>query len=64
MARIRKFDLVQTTHTRTIPVRYRGRTGQVVGLKRTGRGFQYLVSFAPRRVTPLQVSGRNLKKIA
>lgn len=50
---------VQIAHDATIPVRYQGRTGLVVGKTKAGRGFKYEVTpVAGRRVTPLLLNTR------
>ena len=49
---------VKVAHDSTIPVRYHGRTGFVVGTTPKGRGVQYLVEFPGRRATPLVLAKR------
>ena len=47
--------------TTGVPLRYRDRSGVVVGTTPRGRGVQYLVAFPGRRATPFRVSARDLK---
>lgn len=56
----RKGDMVAVGHAQFIPARYRGRTAEVVGKSKSGRGFRYEVSFGDRRVEPLPVPATQL----
>jgi len=50
---------VQIAKNATIPLRYQGRTGFVVGAVRAGRGFKYEVTpVGGRRSTPLVLNTR------
>lgn len=59
MARITEGSTVRVGTNRSIPVRYQGRNGVVVGKATSARGAkQLLVAFPGRRATPLAVSAR------
>lgn len=59
----RNGDTVKVGSDHTIPVRYQGRTATVIGRKRMGKGFRYLVDFGDRRVNPLSVLKTQLTHI-
>ena len=59
MATISLGTEVQIAKNATIPTRYQGRTGFVVGTVKAGRGFKYEVTpVGGRRVTPLILNTR------
>ena len=53
-----KGSKVVVSFTQTVPLRYRGRKGTVVGL---GNRNRFLVSFGDRRANPLEIAPRFLK---
>ena len=63
MKRFKIDTFVQVGHSNRIPVRYQGRTGQVVGRTGTGSGLRYLVDFGTRRVTPLAIAPSQLTNL-
>ncbi len=59
MARITEGTTVRVGINRSIPLRYQGRNGVVVGKATSTRGAaQFLVAFPGRRTSPLAVSAR------
>ena len=55
---------VRVSNQNSIPVRYQGRLGFIVGNTTNTRGtLQYLVSFGARRATPLALNTRQFSVI-
>ena len=55
---------VRVGHQNSIPVRYQGRLGILVGTQQNNRGTQqFLVSFPGRRATPLVVNSRQISAL-
>jgi ribosomal protein L21E len=55
---------VRVSNQNSIPVRYQGRSGVVVGSTTNSRGTaQYLVSFGARRATPLPLTQRQFRVV-
>jgi len=55
---------VRVGNQNSIPVRYQGRLGFIVGNTTNTRGtLQYLVSFGARRATPLPLNARQFSVI-
>jgi hypothetical protein len=62
---IRKGTLVQVGRAHNIPLRYQGRTAEVLGATKTARGAKaFSLSFGDRRVEPLTVSARFVTPLA
>lgn len=59
MAKIKNGSEVRLGKNRSVPIRYQGRTGFVVGKTQSKRGAQHLlVDLTPRRATPLAVNAK------
>jgi len=60
MKQFKKNSSVRVGAVQSVPLRYQGRTGTVVGTETVGRGFRYLIDFGGRRANPLPVASRFL----
>ena len=55
---------VRVGNQNSIPVRYQGRSGQIVEAVEGPRGgTQYLVSFGARRASPLKLNTRQFRQV-
>lgn len=59
MTKFKNGTAVQLGKNKSVPIRYQGRTGVIVGKTQSKRGAQHLlIDLAPRRATPLAVNAK------